>query len=71
MEAAYLELPEDLRNRYEPSRNQLFGSWKKDEDWTVHRLTVAQEMYSLVTRFAKHKVLGALPSYQMMAVVFE
>jgi hypothetical protein len=25
-EAAYLELPEDLRNRYEPSRNQLFGS---------------------------------------------
>lgn len=70
-EAAYLELPEDLRNRYEPSRNQLFGSWKKDEDWTVHRLTVAQEMYSLVTRFAKHKVLGALPSYQMMAVVFE
>jgi len=56
-EAAYLELPEDLRNRYEPSRNQLFGSWKKDEDWTVHRLTVAQEMYSLVARFAKHKVL--------------
>jgi hypothetical protein len=70
-EAAYLELPEDLRNRYEPSRNQLFGSWKKDEDWSIHRLTVAQEMYSLVARFAKHETISTMPWYQTMVVVFE
>lgn len=70
-EAAYGELPENFRKRYEPSRHQLFGGWKKDDDWTLHRLTVAQEMHSLVEKFAKHAVLSSLPSYKMMAVVFE
>ena len=69
-ESAYGALPEDLRKRYEPSRHQLFGGWKKDDDWTVHRLTVAQEMHMLIERFAKHAVVGILPRYQMMAVVF-
>ena len=44
-ESAYGALPEELRKRYEPSRHQLFGGWKKDDDWTIHRLTVAQEMH--------------------------
>ena len=69
--SAYSELPEELRKRYEPSRHQLFGGWKKDDDWSVHRLTVAQEMHSLVEKFAKHAVLGCLPSYKMLAVIFE
>jgi len=34
-ESAYGALPEDLRKRYEPSRHQLFGGWKKDDDWMV------------------------------------
>lgn len=70
-ESAYLELPEVLRKRYEPSRHQLFGGWKKDDDWTVHRHTVAQEMHSLIERFAKHEKLSALRSYRMMATIFE
>ena len=69
-EAAYCALPEELRKRYEPSRHQLFGGWKKDDDWTVHRLTVAQEMHMLIERFAEHATVGILPCYRMMAVVF-
>ena len=38
-ESLYGELSEELRKRYEPSRHQLFGGWKKDDDWTAHRLT--------------------------------
>lgn len=70
-ESTYSELPEELRKRYEPSRQQLFGGWKKDDDWTMHRLTVAHEMHSLVEKFAKNEILCALPVYKMMAVVFE
>jgi hypothetical protein len=70
-ESLYGKLPEELRKRYEPSRHQLFGGWKKDDDWTAHRVTVAQEMHSLVEKFANHAVLGSLPSYKMMAVIFE
>ena len=44
---------------------------KEFMDWTVHRLTVALEIHLLIERFSKHAVFGVLPSYQMMAVVFD
>ena len=69
--SAYSELPEELRKRYEPSRHQLFGGWKKDDDWTAHRIAVAQEIHLLVERFSQIEPFCSHSSYQMMAQVFQ
>lgn len=67
----YGKLPETIQNRYAPSRNQLFGGWKKDDDWTGHRQTVAEEMHWLIVQFAMHKTLAKSKPYQMLKRVFD
>jgi hypothetical protein len=64
---AYVSIPEEIRRRFEPSRSQLFGGWRKDDDWTAHRLEVAQNMHWLIEQFKQH---NTLPAYKMMVEVF-
>jgi len=66
----YGKLPETIQTRYAPSRNQLFGGWKKDDDWTRHRQTVAEEMHWVIVQFASHKTLAKSKPYQMLKRVF-
>lgn len=67
----YGKLPEAIQTRYAPSRNLLFGGWKKDDDWNRHRQTVAEEMHWIIAQFASHKTLAKSKPYQMLKRVFD
>jgi hypothetical protein len=67
----YDKLPEAIQTRYAPSRNQLFGGWKKDDDWTGHRHTVAEEMHGIIVQFASHETIAKSKPYQMLKQVFD
>jgi hypothetical protein len=67
---AFEQLPQELRDRYEPSKGLLFGGWKKDEDWNKTRQQVAEEMHLLVHQFAKNTNHNGRSTYQILCQVF-
>lgn len=70
-EPSYNRLRKDVRERYEPSRNQMFGDWKREEDWSKLRQTVAEDMHYLVERYAKNRKHKNRSTYLMMVKVFQ
>lgn len=69
--ADYEALPEELRKRYEPPRNKLFGDTGKDEaSRAVLRQQVADDMHFLVKRFGEDKAHKNRHTYKEMVRVF-
>jgi hypothetical protein len=68
---AYEALEEDLRRRYEPSTQKLFGEWGKDEK-SRHRLRaqVADDMHRLVKRFNTEEEHNGRSTYKAMERIF-
>ncbi len=65
-------LPEELRRRYEPSEQQLFGKTGKDADSRARlRQQVAEDMYFLVEHFVADPAFAQRSSYQSMALIFQ
>lgn len=70
-EEDYMDLPEELRKRYAPPRNKLFGKTGKDEESrSLLRQQVAEDMQYLVNRFQDHESHGKRDTYKQMARVF-
>lgn len=70
--ADFNALPEDLLQRYAPSPAKLFASkGLSAEQRGKSRQQVAEDMRSLINRFADHPGLNTRPSYQALLTVFE
>lgn len=68
----YAGLPEELRQRYEPSVHQLFGKAGKDAaDRARLRQQVAEDMHLLVERFANDIAMSQRPTYQALVLIFQ
>jgi hypothetical protein len=68
----YAGLPEELRQRYEPSVHQLFGKAGKDAtDRTRLRQQVAEDMHLLVERFANDTAMSQRTTYQSLVLIFQ
>lgn len=67
----YEALEEELRGRYEPSTQKLFGEWGKDEK-SRHQLRsqVAEDMHGLVKRFGTDKRHSGRSTYKAMERIF-
>ena len=69
---AYDALPEELRERYAPGANRLFGDTGKDgESRRLLRQQVAEDMYFLIRRFADDGAHNNKDTYKALARVFE
>ena len=67
----YASLPEELRQRYEPSTHQLFGKAGKDAAGRARlRQQVAEDLHMLVERFANDPALAKRTSYQSLVTIF-
>jgi hypothetical protein len=67
----YNALPEALRKRYGVSPAKLFANdGKSAEDRTRTRQQVAEELHSLIERFADHEGLSNRPSYKALVTIF-
>jgi len=67
----YQALDESLRNRYAPGVNQLFADTKKDSaSRRLLRQQVAEDMYSLIQRFADQPEHAHRATYQALERVF-
>jgi hypothetical protein len=68
---AYDALPEELRARYAPSANHLFGDTGRDaESRRTTRQQVAEDMYALIKQFAEYPVHTARTTYKNLERVF-
>lgn len=68
----YASLPEELRQRYAPSEQQLFGAALKDQEGRARaRQQVAEDMRWLVDRFADDPAFQSRSSYRALVQVFE
>ncbi len=68
----YEKLPEELRERYRPSKGRLFGDVASDRDARRKlRQTVAEEMQLLVERFADDESVRGRTTYREMLQIFE
>jgi len=68
---AYKLLDEQLRKRYEPGVNQLFGDTGKDSDSRhLLRQQVAEDMYLLIRRFAETAEHTGRDTYKAMDRIF-
>jgi len=68
----YEKLPEELRERYRPSKGRLFGDVASDRDARRKlRQTVAEEMQLLVERFADDESIRGRTTYREMLQIFE
>jgi len=65
--ASYQALPAELRERYAPAESQLFGHYRGDRRQL--RQTLAEDLLSLVSRFAGQDAITSRSSYQAMARV--
>jgi hypothetical protein len=64
-------LPEDLRARYAPSANRLFGDTGRDAaSRRATRQQVAEDMYALIKRFAEEPAHSARTTYKNLERVF-
>lgn len=63
-------LPEAVPSRYAHGCNLLFGGGKKDDDWTRHHQTVAEEVHRVIAHFASHEALARSVPCQMPSRVF-
>jgi hypothetical protein len=67
----YAGLPEELRQRYEPSTHQLFGKAGKDAAGRARlRQQVAEDMHMLVERFANDPAMATRMTYQSLVTIF-
>lgn len=67
----YQGLPEDLRQRYAPSVQRLFGKTGKDADSRARlRQQVAEDLYFLVERFGNDPAQSKRTSYQSLVTIF-
>ena len=67
----YEALPEELRERYEPPRNKLFGDTGRDEkSYATLRRKVAADMYFLIERFHDDEAHNNRDTYKQMVRVF-
>jgi hypothetical protein len=70
--ADYDALPEELRQRYGVAQSQLLAKESKDAgDRTKTRQQVAEDLRTLIDRFADHAGLRDRPSYQALVTVFD
>jgi hypothetical protein len=70
--ADYEALAEELRQRYGVAQSQLLAKENKDAaDRTRTRLRVAEDLRTLIDRFADHAGLCDRPSYQALVKVFD
>jgi hypothetical protein len=70
--AAYDALPEDLRVRYAPSEQRLFGDTQRDKAARGQlRQQVAEDMYALIVRFSDDKRHNTRTAYLALTRVFE
>jgi len=68
---AYEALPEDLRARYAPSANRLFGDTGRDaESRRTTRQQVAEDMYALIKHFAEEPAHTTRTTYKNLERVF-
>jgi hypothetical protein len=65
----YDALPDDLRSRYAPSQGKLFADFKGER--RTLRQTVAEDLLTLVSRFAEHEAVTSRSSYKAMARILE
>lgn len=69
--ADYDAVPEELRQRYAVAQSQLLAKESKDAvERTKSRQQVAEDVRTLIDRFADHAGLRARPSYQALVKVF-
>jgi hypothetical protein len=67
----YNALPEPLRKRYAVSPAKLFANdGKSAEDRARTKQQVAEELHSLIVRFADHEGLSKRPSYKALVTIF-
>lgn len=67
----YGALEEELRRRYEPSTQKLFGEWgKDDESRHTLRSQVASDMHGLVRRFGADERHNERSTYKAMERIF-
>ena len=70
--AAYDALPEELRARYAPSEQRLFGDTQRDQAARSQlRRQVAEDMYALIVRFSDDKLHNTRRAYLALTRVFE
>ena len=63
-------LDEALRTRYAPSEAKLFGDAKTADERARSRQQVAEDMRTIIERFADHAEIKNRPSYQALVAVF-
>lgn len=69
--AEYEAVPEELRQRYAGAQSQLLAKESKDAaERTKSRQQVAEDLRTLIDRFADHAGLQDRPSYQALVKVF-
>jgi len=66
----YKKLPEDLRQRYTPTPQRLFGDVGKAQRRKL-RQQVAEDLHWLIEKFADNKDFKGRKTYQMLLEVFE
>ncbi|OVE81489.1 hypothetical protein BVY04_03090, partial [bacterium M21] len=68
----YIELPEELRERYEKAQNALFADASKDKDKRSSlRQDVAEQMHSLILRFSGNREIENMNTFKHLVTVFE
>jgi len=70
--AAYDAVPEELRARYAPSEQRLFGDTQRDKAARRQlRQQVAEDMYALIARFSDDKFHNTRTAFLALTRVFE
>ncbi|RLB87155.1 MAG: hypothetical protein DRH50_17340 [Deltaproteobacteria bacterium] len=68
---AYEALDDDLRGRYSPGENKLFGGKGKNEEHRrLQRQQVADDMYQLIRLFCDDGRLNNTKAYKMLETIF-
>ena len=67
---AYAALPEGLRERYVPAQSRLFADAKDAEARARYRQRAAEDLHSLITRFADRPDHTSRSTYQAMITIF-
>jgi hypothetical protein len=67
---AHATLPEDLRRRYAPARARLFADARTAEARDRCRQHAAEDLHTLITRFAEDPHLTNRSTYKAMVIIF-
>lgn len=68
---AHATLPEDLRQRYAPAQARLFADAKTAEARDRCRQRAAEDLHTLITRFAEDPTLTNRSTYKAMVIIFD